>query len=196
LKPQKTVFRPKEIKKQLALKGENISDSTLSRVNKSLVALGISQKTGKKRPRGRPIDRYDLFNLSGPDVMYGDSDLVKALQKIVSNGKIRNILYSSLIESKLLEKWLYYLSLFSIYCLKSKGASQIYTDIGPFNFTNKESIWKIYNEIKFLDNQHLKKKAEDLCLFLLETYSDKDMNLRYLFSFTSVLAGLIYPMSF
>jgi hypothetical protein len=99
LKPQKTVFRPKEIKKQLALKGENISDSTLSRVNKSLVALGISQKTGKK-PRGRPIDRYDLFNLSGPDVMYGDSDLVKALQKIVSNRKIRNLLYSSLIESK------------------------------------------------------------------------------------------------
>jgi hypothetical protein len=119
--------RPSDYRSSLSEAIKNIQASDMSDIFKSLSITNMVTKTGKdsvsdingrkKRGRRRVTDEIEPSK-PGRKSFYQSSGYLKALKSVISMPIARDLIFSLLLEAKLIYKWLDFVCLYRFYLLK------------------------------------------------------------------------------
>jgi hypothetical protein len=114
-----------DIQRELRLL-KSVQPSDVSEYLSMMVKLGIKVKKKTQKPkssRGRPIESWTTgTNKPGrPTEYYEDSPYIEHVGRLLSNRISGNLIYCYLVESMLLQKWVYSMVLLSLYRLNHVG---------------------------------------------------------------------------
>jgi hypothetical protein len=115
----KSQFRPSHIRRTLPDDVNKITPAQLTRMLNISVKFNLVSKAKKDpRKRGSPKKIERPVNEPGPPSFYQSNEYFKKLKELISEPLVRRFIFTSLLESNVIDKWLYSTCLFVLYLLK------------------------------------------------------------------------------
>jgi hypothetical protein len=156
------IFRPSDIRRKLPEDVQNIQWSDLSRMFKILERYSVITKTGKNvRRRGAPSKKSnDLPEEPGPKSYYQTTVHFEKLKKVLDKPEARKLIFSLLMESKLIYRYWKVKALSYLYVLKFGGKDkqrEIKKAVGIVS--DEANLENLYNIILSLDYKELEVMA-------------------------------------
>ena len=115
-----SVFRPKDIRASFPEYIQNLSFTDLSRILRNMkktrlikTAMRPDKKVGRPRQEERGTPKTKFY--------YTKSDYLLSLKNLITKPLVRSILFSILLESKVIQRYLEYTCLFVLYEIKFSG---------------------------------------------------------------------------
>jgi hypothetical protein len=130
----------------------------------------------KKRGRRRASEEIDTCK-TGPKSFYQSSEYLKTLKDVISKPIARELIFSFLLESKLIYKWLDFICRYSFYLLKfgkTDSFERLKTAprIEPMSETK---LKRLFQEVSRLDDDNLRQMAHAEALHILQHHRENEM---------------------
>ena len=114
-------FRPSNIRKKLPDENKDIQSADLSDILRSLSNINLITKTAKdarRRGRSSSKDSEDEPSERGIHSFYQPTEYLESLKQVISKPVARKLIFSFLLESKLIHKWLDFNCLLALHIAK------------------------------------------------------------------------------
>jgi hypothetical protein len=181
-------FTPKAVKNKFPDNLKSIDSSDLSEILGTLTEIGLTKKTSRDLRRGAPKHEEKLNYSTGVPSFYELENYAKELKQLIDKPLARNLIFSYLLQSGLIHRWLDFVCLYSYYQLKFEGPkawAEVHSLIR--NFFPTEQLESFYQKLCSIDDKKLRELANKSAVEMLENY-DKYQDL-----FTNLyLMGGIY----
>ena len=112
---------PKKIKNELPDNLREIDSGDVSDTLEIFQKILLMEKTGRPRKKGRPTKDEKSNYYRGRPSFYQLTSYTQALKQVIQKDVARNLIFSFLLQSKLIHKWLDFVCLYSYYKLKDEG---------------------------------------------------------------------------
>jgi hypothetical protein len=168
-------FRPSNIRKKLPDENKDIQSADLSDILKSLSDMNLITKTQKDaRKRGSPSkdSEYEAGE-RGIHSFYQSTEYFVSLKQVISKPVVRMLIFSFLLESKLIYRWLDHVCLLTFYMLKfgNKDTSRK-IDMATGITHNRLKNEKLYDKVTYLDDKRLKEFADKTAVSVLQHFEE------------------------
>lgn len=178
--------RPSDYRRSLSEDIKNIQAADLSDILKSLSVTNIVTKTEtdsvsdingrKKRGRRRASEEIDTSK-TGPKSFYQSSEYLKTLKDVISKPIARELIFSFLLESKLIYKWLDFICLYRFYLLKF-GKTNTFERLetaSRIDAMSETQLQRLFQEVSRLDDDNLRQMAHAEAVHILQHYRENEM---------------------
>ena len=168
-------FRPSNIKKKLPEDNKDIQPADLSDILKSLSNINLITKTQKEtRKRGSPSKNSDDEpSERGRHSFYQPTEYLEKLKQISAKPIARILIFSFLLESKLIHKWLDFHCLLALYISKFSTIDNIKNiDRAVGMIPDELKIEKLHKDTASLNDEKLEELAHKFAVSALQHFEE------------------------
>jgi hypothetical protein len=176
-------FRPSNIREKLPYENKDIQSADLSDILKSLSNINLITKTQKEaRKRGSPAkNSEDEPGERGMPSFYQPTEYLESLKQVIAKPVARKLIFSFLLESKLIHKWLDFTCLLALYISKFSNMDNIKNIDRAVGIIQDElKNEKLHKNVASLTDEKLEKIGHKFAVSALqhfEEYEDMFTNL-------------------
>ena len=168
-------FRPSNIRKKLPDENKDIQSADLSDILKSLSNINLITKTQKDaKKRGSPSKNSENETSErGMHSFYQPTEYLESLKQVISKPVARKLIFSVLLESKLIHKWLDFNCLLALYISKFSNKDNIKNiDRAVGIIQDQLENEKLHNKMTSLDDKQLEEIAHKFAVLALQHFKE------------------------
>ena len=149
-------------------------------------SIGVNNR---KRGRRKASEEIDIAK-PGRKSFYQSSEYLNTLKSVISKPIARMLLFSFLLESKLIHKWLEFICLYRFYLLKfgKTNAFRRVETASWIDFGSDIPIKRLFEKVSRLDDDNLRKMAHIKAVHILQHHTQYEI----LFSNLYLRGGILY----
>lgn len=170
-------FRPSDLRRQLPDEIKNVQAADLTDTLRYLSNLNMVTKTKRDRGKRGAPPRSSKKDLSQPgrQSFYQQTEYIKKLKQTVAKSIVRKLLFSFLLESNLIHKWLEFQCLLAFYLLKFNDINTIRKIGKAVNIIGEESKNEnLYRNVNQYDDRKLKRLANRQAILILKRFKEHE----------------------